>query len=125
MSSISSFRPLQPTEDDGGADVHCVASGEPQARANGNVLYCNRSYRIVCPTLSYGERPPPFEVKKHCNEISPQPSVLQSEQLQLSQIFLTGEVLQPSDNFYGSSLDPLQLVLVLLVRRTPELDTIL
>lgn len=96
-------------EDDGGADVHYVASREPHARANGNVSYYNRSYGIVCPHLSNGERPLLLEAEKHCNEISPEPFLLQSEQLQLSQTFLIGEVLHvsrlPPFSYSSSSLE--------------------
>ena len=42
-----------------------------------------------------------LSVLKGHNEISPQPSLLQAEQPQLSQPFLTGEVLQPSDHCCG------------------------
>ncbi|KAK4824075.1 hypothetical protein QYF61_010586, partial [Mycteria americana] len=37
----------------------------------------------------------------------------------------TGEVFQPSDNFHGPPLDPLQQVHVFPVLRAPELDTVL
>ena len=53
---------------------------------------------------------------------SPEPSLLQAEQPQLSQPFLTAEVLQPSDHLCGPPLDPLQHVHVFLVLRAPELD---
>jgi len=54
--------------------------------------------------------------------VSPQSSLLQAEQPQLSQPFLTGEVLHPSDDFCGPPLDPLQNACVILVLRAPELD---
>ena len=44
---------------------------------------------------------------------------------QLSQPFLIGEVLQPSDHFCGPPLDLLQQVHVFLVLRTPELNAVL
>ncbi|KAK4825966.1 hypothetical protein QYF61_003535 [Mycteria americana] len=49
----------------------------------------------------------------------------QAEQPQLSQPFLIGEVLQPSDHFCGPLLDPLQQVHLFPVPRTPELDAVL
>ncbi|KAK4812466.1 LOW QUALITY PROTEIN: hypothetical protein QYF61_026459 [Mycteria americana] len=60
-----------------------------------------------------------------CYKVSPQPSLLQAEQPQLSQPVLVGEVLQPSHHFRGPPLDPLQQLHVLLVLRDPELDTVL
>jgi len=51
-----------------------------------------------------------------------QPSLLQAEQLQLSQPLLTGEVFQPSDHFCGPPLDLLQQVHVFPVLKAPELD---
>ena len=52
----------------------------------------------------------PLQVLSGCIKMSPEPSLLQAEQPQLSQPFLTGEVLQPSDHFCGPPLDPLQQV---------------
>jgi len=52
----------------------------------------------------------------------PQPSLLQAEQPQLSQRFLTGEVFQPSDHLCHPPLDPLQQLHILLVLGAPELD---
>jgi len=49
-------------------------------------------------------------------------SLLQAEQPQLSQPFLTAEQFQPSDNFCGPPLDPLQQVHVFPVLRAPKLD---
>jgi len=49
-------------------------------------------------------------------------SLLQAEQPQLSQPYLTGEVFHPSDHFCGPPLDPFQQLHVLLVLRAPELD---
>jgi len=57
-----------------------------------------------------------------CYEVSLEPLLLQAEQPQLSQPFLTGEVFQPSDNFCGPCLDPLQQLPVLPVLRAPELE---
>jgi len=54
---------------------------------------------------------------------SSQPSLLQAEQPQLPQLFLIGEVFQPSDYLCGPPPDLLQHVHVLLVLRAPELDT--
>ena len=42
-----------------------------------------------------------LQVLKGCYKVSPQPSLLQAEQPQLSQPFLIGEVLQPSDHLCG------------------------
>ncbi|KAK4814330.1 hypothetical protein QYF61_014844 [Mycteria americana] len=60
-----------------------------------------------------------------CNKVSPEPSLLQAEQPQLSQPVLVGEVLQPSHHFRGPPLDSLQQLHVLLVLRAPELDAAL
>jgi len=43
----------------------------------------------------------PLQVLEGCNKVSPQPSLLQAEQPQPSQPFLTAEVLQPSDHLCG------------------------
>jgi len=43
----------------------------------------------------------PLQLLGGRNEVSPQPSLLQAEQPQLSQPVLIGEVLQPSDHFCG------------------------
>jgi len=48
-------------------------------------------------------------------KVTPEPSLLQAEQPQLSQPFLTGEVLQPSDHLRGPPLDPLQHIHVFLM----------
>ncbi|KAK4830698.1 LOW QUALITY PROTEIN: hypothetical protein QYF61_012867 [Mycteria americana] len=48
-----------------------------------------------------------------------------AKQPQLSQLFLIGEVFQPSDHFCGPPLDLLQQVHVSPVLRTPELDAVL
>jgi len=65
----------------------------------------------------------PFKYLAGCYQVSPLPSLLQAEQPQLSQPFLTGKVFHPSDHFCGPPLDPLQQVHVLLVLGAPELDT--
>jgi len=57
-----------------------------------------------------------------CIKVSPQPSLFQAEQPQLSQPFLMADVFQPSDHFCGPPLDPLQQVHVFPVLRAPELD---
>ncbi|KAK4816292.1 LOW QUALITY PROTEIN: hypothetical protein QYF61_014590 [Mycteria americana] len=67
----------------------------------------------------------PLYVLEGCYKVSPQPSLLQAEQPQLSQPVLTGEVLQPSDHFRGPPWYSLQQLHVLLVLRTPELDAVL
>ena len=54
--------------------------------------------------------------------MSLEPSLLQAEQPQLSQAFLIGEVLRPSDHFCVRPLDLLQQVHVFPVLRTPELN---
>jgi len=51
-----------------------------------------------------------------------QPSLLQAEQHQLSQPFLKGELLQPSDQFCGPALDLLQQLHVFPALTAPELD---
>jgi len=43
----------------------------------------------------------PCQILKSCNKVSPEPSLLQAEQPQLSQSFLTTEVFQPSNHFRG------------------------
>jgi len=58
---------------------------------------------------------PPWAIRSPC-------SLLRAEQPQLSQPFLIGEVLQPSDHFCGPLLDLLQQVHVFPVLRAPELD---
>ncbi|KAK4815434.1 hypothetical protein QYF61_002649, partial [Mycteria americana] len=67
----------------------------------------------------------PLYVLKGCSKISPEPSLLQAEQPQLSQPFFIGQVFQPSDHFHGPPLDPLEQVHILLVLGTPERDTVL
>ena len=66
----------------------------------------------------------PLQVLKGCYKFSLQPALLQAEQPLLSQPFLIGEVFQTSDHFCGPRLDPIQQLHVLLVLRTPQLDTI-
>jgi len=41
----------------------------------------------------------PLQVREGCCEVTPEPSLLQPEQPQFSQLFLTGEVFRPSDSF--------------------------
>ena len=60
-----------------------------------------------------------------CYKVSPQSSLLQTEQPQLSQPVLRGEVFQPSDRFCGPPLDSLQQVHVYPVLRVPELEIVL
>jgi len=64
----------------------------------------------------------PVLVLEGCYKVSPEPSFLQAEQPQLSQPVLLGEVFQPSDDFCGPPLDPLQQVHVCLLLRAPEPD---
>ena len=64
----------------------------------------------------------PIQVLEGCYKVSPQSSLLHAEEPQFSQLFLIGEVLQPSDQLCGPPLDPLQQLHVLLVLRAPELD---
>ena len=52
-----------------------------------------------------------------CYKVSPEPSLLQAEQPQLSQPVLIREVFQPSDHFCGPPLDPLQQLHVFPVLR--------
>ncbi|KAK4810863.1 hypothetical protein QYF61_008835 [Mycteria americana] len=66
-----------------------------------------------------------LKILEGCYKVSPQPSLLQAEQPQLSQPVLVGEVLQPSDHLHGPPLDSLQQLHVLLVLRAPELDAVL
>ncbi|KAK4810670.1 hypothetical protein QYF61_007470 [Mycteria americana] len=65
-----------------------------------------------------------LKILEGCYKVSPEPSLLQAEQPQLSQPVFVGEVLQPSDHFCGPPLDPLQQLHV-LVLRAPELDAVL
>ena len=67
----------------------------------------------------------PLQVLKGRNKVSPQPSLLQAEQPQISQPFLIGEVFHPSDHFCGPPLDPLQQLHVLIVLGDAELDAVL
>ena len=57
--------------------------------------------------------------------MSPEPSLLQAEQPQLSQPFLLQEVFHPLDHFYGPVVDPLLHIHLFLVLGPPWLDTIL
>ncbi|KAK4817094.1 hypothetical protein QYF61_027925 [Mycteria americana] len=67
----------------------------------------------------------PLQVLKGRNKVSPEPSLLQAKQPQVSQPFLMGEVFHPSDYFCSLPLDPLQQVHVFPVLGTPELDAVL
>jgi len=66
----------------------------------------------------------PLQVLEGCYKITPEPSLLQTEQPQLPQPVLIGEVLQPSDDLRGPPLDLFQHIHVLLVLGAPELDTV-
>jgi len=63
-----------------------------------------------------------LQAPKGCYKLSPQPSLLQAEQPQLSHPFLIKEVFRPSDHLCGPPPDLLQQLHVLLVLRAPELD---
>ncbi|KAK4828770.1 hypothetical protein QYF61_000795 [Mycteria americana] len=67
----------------------------------------------------------PLQVLEGCYKVSPEPSLLQAEQPQLSQPFFTGEVIQPSDHLCGPPLDSLQQVHVLLMLGAPEVNVVL
>ncbi|KAK4827202.1 hypothetical protein QYF61_015230 [Mycteria americana] len=81
--------------------------------------------------LAPGAPPPPpssptlGHIPEGCYKISPELSLLQAEQPQLSQPVFIGEVFQPSDHLRGPPLDWLQQVHVLLMLGAPELNTIL
>ena len=64
----------------------------------------------------------PLQVLEGCSIVSLELSLLEAEQPQLSQPFLTGEVLQPSDHFGGPSPDLLQQVHVFRVLEARDLD---
>ncbi|KAK4831204.1 hypothetical protein QYF61_016041 [Mycteria americana] len=64
-----------------------------------------------------------LKILKGCNKVSPEPSLLQDKQPQLSQPFLIGEVFHPPDHFCGPPLDLLQQVHVFPVLRAQ--DTVL
>jgi len=66
-----------------------------------------------------------LQVLESCNDVSPQPSLLQAEQAQILQLFFTGEVLHPSDVPHGPPLVPLQQLYVFLVLEAPYMDTVL
>ena len=65
---------------------------------------------------------PSVQVFTDIDNITPEPSVLQTGQSQLSQPFLNGEMLQSLHHLHGPSLDSLQYVRVSLVPGSPELD---
>ena len=67
---------------------------------------------------------PPFRYSYTLTR-SPEPSLLQAEQPQLFQPFLTGEMLQSLHHLSGPSLDSLQYVHISLVLGSPALDTVL
>ncbi|KAK4810558.1 hypothetical protein QYF61_004521 [Mycteria americana] len=67
----------------------------------------------------------PPVVLEGCYKVSPEPSLLQAEQPQISQPVFIGEVLQPSDHLRGPPLDSLQQVHVLLMSGVPEVNTVL
>jgi len=57
----------------------------------------------MCPCKKSSFLVGPFQVLEGCSKVSLDPSLLQAEQPQLSQPFLTVEVFQPSDHFLASS----------------------
>ncbi|KAK4826030.1 hypothetical protein QYF61_003851 [Mycteria americana] len=66
-----------------------------------------------------------LKILKGPNKVSPEPSLLQAEQPQLSQPFFIGEMFHPLDHLCGPPLDPIQQVCVFPVLRAPELDAVL
>ncbi|KAK4821962.1 hypothetical protein QYF61_004966 [Mycteria americana] len=97
----------------------------------GNLFQCLTTLRFKamtsCPITTHPCKKSlsNFPVLAGCYKVSPQPSLLQAEQSQLSQPVFTGEVLQPLDHFHGSPLDLPQQVHVLLMLGAPELDAAL
>ncbi|KAK4827689.1 hypothetical protein QYF61_020823 [Mycteria americana] len=67
----------------------------------------------------------PLQVLEGCYKVSPELSLLQAEQAQLSQPVFIGEVLQPSDHLHGPPLDLLPQVQVLLLLGAPDLNAVL
>ncbi|KAK4822675.1 hypothetical protein QYF61_019042 [Mycteria americana] len=67
----------------------------------------------------------PLQAVEGCYKVSPEPSLLQAKQPQLSQPVFIGVVLQPSDHLCGPPLDSLQQVHVLLMLGTPEPNAVL
>ena len=57
-----------------------------------------------------------------CSEVSPEPSLFQTEQDQLHQLFFTEVVLQAFGYLHGPTLDLLQHLHIFLVLGTPGLD---
>ncbi|PKU38985.1 hypothetical protein llap_10711 [Limosa lapponica baueri] len=68
---------------------------------------------------------PSLQVFISIEKISPEPSLFQAEQSQLSQPFLVGEILQTLQHLCGPLLGSLQYVHVSLAMDNPELDTVL
>ena len=64
----------------------------------------------------------PFQILKGHYQVTSELSLLQAEQLHLSQPFLIGELFHPLDHFCGPPLDMLQQVRVSPVLLTPHLD---
>ncbi|KAK4827142.1 LOW QUALITY PROTEIN: hypothetical protein QYF61_014736 [Mycteria americana] len=67
----------------------------------------------------------PLQVLEGCYKVSPELSLLQAEQAQLSQPVFIEEVLQPSDHLHGPPLDLLPQVHVLLTLGAPDLNAVL
>jgi len=66
-----------------------------------------------------------LQVLEDHSEVFPEPSPLLAKQVQFSQSFFIGQVLQPSDYLHGLPLDPLQQLWVLPVLVAPDLDAVL
>ncbi|KAK4831083.1 hypothetical protein QYF61_015281 [Mycteria americana] len=120
-SLIRNILSIQPTcNEQGHLQLDQVAQSPVQLD-----LECFQGWGIYHPS---GQPVPVFHhphILKGCNKVSPEPSLLQAEQPQLSQPFLIGDVFHPSDHFCGPPLDPLQQVHVFPVLRAPELDAVL
>ncbi|XP_068253163.1 ubiquitin-conjugating enzyme E2 W isoform X1 [Nyctibius grandis] len=67
----------------------------------------------------------PLQILEGCYEVSPEPSLLQAEEPQLSQPVFIGEVLQPFDHHRGPPLDSFQQLHVLLMLGAPEMNAVL
>ena len=60
-----------------------------------------------------------------CSDVSLEPSLLCTEEAQVSQPFFIGEVLQLSEHLHGLPLDSLQQLCILLVLGALGLDAVL
>ena len=75
-----------------------------------------------CPITTHPRKQPfpllficSLQVLEGRNEVSPEPSLLQTKQAQFPQPFLIGEVLQPSDHLSGPCLDSFQELCIFLL----------